>query len=167
MKSSHKIFAVVLVALGLLVAGAVTTYRSGRASPEVTFQRVSDRLGCKCGCNQPLTACTHHPCGSADPMREQIRAGVAAGKDEEAIIREFVAQNGAVILAAPPAEGAKALAAWIMPFLALLLGTYFVYRIVKNWRSRPAPAAAAPDPKRTALLDKYAAAIDEELEHEP
>ena len=57
-----------------------------------------------------------------------------------------------------------------MPFIALLLGFYIIYRVVRNWRTRPAEAgmaAALPaDPERDALLQRYSAKIDEDLERE-
>lgn len=176
MKSWHKTAAIAVLALGLAIAGGITARHSGHPTSEDLFQRVSDRLACRCGCNQNLTACNHHPCGSADPMREQIRASIDAGKNEEAIIQAFVQQNGAVILAAPPAQGFN-LAAWIMPFAALLLGGVVIFRVVRRWRPAPAKAGApesgaqagpaTADPQRQALIERYARAIDEELDREP
>ncbi len=165
MKAWHKTAAVALLALGLAIAGVVSARRSLRNGPEDIFNRVSDRIGCQCGCNQPLSACNHHPCGSADPMRQQIRASIAAGKDEQAIVQEFIEQYGVKVLSAPPAEGFQ-LTAWLMPFLALLLGLVVVVRIVRHLRAR-APlrqAAAAVDPAQAAMIERYARNIDDELE---
>lgn len=168
MRGTYKTAGVALLGVVLVVVGVVTTRR--QAGPEETLRRVSDRLICRCGCNQHLNGCTHHPCGSADPMRAQIKASIAAGKDEEAIVQEFVQQMGAVILAAPPAEGIS-LAAWIMPVAAVLLGLLVVYRVLKSAASRRvAPAAAtgtaAPGAKADAGVQRYVASIDEELERE-
>ena len=164
MKPWHKTAAVGLAALALAVAAIVGAYRLRGNGPEDIFNRVSDRIGCQCGCNQPLSGCNHHPCGSADPMRVQIRAAIAAGQNEQAIVDEFVQQYGVKVLSAPPARGFQ-LTAWVMPFLALLLGLVVVYRVVSHLRAR-ALAADADDPARAALLERYAKAIDEELERE-
>lgn len=175
MKSWHKIAALALLAVGLAVAGAISARRAAQSTPDAILNRVSDRLMCRCGCNQHLNACNHHPCGSADPMRAQIRASISAGKDEETIIRDFVEQMGAAILAAPPAEGFT-LTAYVAPFAVVLLGCFVIYRVVKGWTARPAGAAAGAspppsgtppaDPRRRELLDRYGAAIEEELERE-
>lgn len=173
MKSWYKFAALALVAAGLAIGGAISTYRAAQASPDRIFQRVSERLSCRCGCNQPLSACNHHPCESADSMRAQIRASIAAGKDEEAIVQEFVKQMGVVVLAAPPAQGFT-LTAWIMPVAAVLLGLFVVYRVVRSWQRggrRPSPSEqAAPSTapsQQDASLQRYVTAIDEELEREP
>ncbi len=167
MKYWHKTAAVAVLAAGLVVAGVVASRRGN--SPEEKFSRLSDRLLCQCGCGQHLNGCNMHPCGSAYPMRDKIRASLAAGRSEDDIVQDFVKEMGQVALAAPPAQG-FGLAAWLMPVVALLLGGYVVVRVVKGVRMRPAIAAAggpAPDAKRAALLQRYSATIDEELEREP
>lgn len=168
MRGLQKTAAVALLGVGLVVVGVVTTRR--QPGPEETLRRVSDRLICRCGCNQHLNGCTHHPCGSADPMRAQIKASIAAGKDEDAIVQEFVQQMGAVILAAPPAKGVS-LAAWIMPVAAVLLGLLVLYRVLRSAaprRGAPPAAAITPAPaaKPDAGVQRYVASIDEELERE-
>ena len=171
MKSWHKIAAVSLVAVGLVIAGALSPRRS--SSSEEVFDRLSDRLMCGCGCGQHLNGCNMHPCGTAYPMRDQVRASMAAGKSEEEIVEEFVQQVGAGVLAVPPARGIG-LAAWIMPVAALLLGLAVIFRVVKRWRPRSAAERAGP-PASTAVpsgsrasdpLERYTASIDEELERE-
>ncbi len=174
MKSWLRTAAVALLAVGLVIAGVIASRRP--STPEDIFRRVSDRLSCRCGCGQHLNGCTHHPCGSADPMREEVRAAIAGGKGEEAIVQEFVEKMGGVILAAPPARGI-ALTAWIMPVAALLLGLTVIVRLLRSLRARqaaaaagagsPAAGAAAPgDPERAALLKRYGATIDEDLERD-
>ena len=166
MKSWHKTAAVGLAAVGLVIAGAIGPRRT--SSSEEAFNRLSDRLLCQCGCGQHLQGCNMHPCGTAYPMRDQIRASMAAGKSEEEVVEEFVQQMGAGVLAMPPARGIG-LAAWIMPLAALLLGLAVIFRVVKRWRPQPAVERAGP-PASTAApngtLERYTASIDEELERE-
>jgi len=163
MKGLFRTGAVALLGVALVVVGVVSTRR--QAGPDETFRRISDRLSCRCGCNQHLNGCTHHPCGSADPMRDQVKAGIAAGKDEEAIVQEFVQQMGAVVLAAPPAKGFS-LAAWLMPVAAVLLGLFVIFRVVKSAMAQR-PAAAASPAAPPEAVGRYVAAIDEDLEREP
>ena len=171
MKSWHKIAAVSLVAVGLVIAG-VLGQRRGASSDEM-FTRLSDRLMCQCGCGQHLQGCNMHPCGSAYPMRDQVRASTARGNSEEEIVEQFVQQMGAGVLATPPARGIG-LAAWIMPVVALLLGLAVIFRVVKRWRPQPAGERGGP-PASTAApsgalasdtLRRHTASIDEELERE-
>ena len=167
MKYWHKTAAVAVLAAGLVVAGVFASRRGN--TPEEKFSRLSDRLLCQCGCGQHLNGCTMHPCGSAYPMRDQIRAGIAASKSEDDIVQGFVKEMGQVVLAAPATHG-FALAAWLMPVFALLLGLYVVLRVVKGPRVRQALATAGGPPpvdaKRDALLKRYSAGIDEDLERE-
>ncbi len=165
MKYWHKTAAVGVLAVALVIAGALGSFRA--PTPEQKFERLSDRLICQCGCGQHLNGCNMHPCGSAYPMRDEIRAGLAAGKGEDEIVKGFVEKLGATILAAPPAHG-FALIAWIMPVVALLLGLAVVYRVVRRLRPRPARATAGvrADAQRDALLKRYAAGIDSDLERD-
>lgn len=175
MKFWHKIALVGVMAAGLVTAGAVGAWRAARPTSDQIFDRLSNRLACQCGCNQHLAACNHHPCGSADPMRAQIRASISAGKSEQQIADDFVKQYGNVILAAPPAAGFS-LAAYLMPVVALLIGGFVVVQVVKNLRrQQPVPAAAGAgansvggpaDAQRSALIERYGARIDEELERD-
>ena len=176
MKSWHKIAAVSLVAVGLVIAGALSPRRA--SSSEEAFNSLSDRLLCQCGCGQHLQGCNMHPCGTAYPMRDQVRASIAAGKSEEGIVEEFVQQMGAGVLAMPPARGIG-LVAWIMPVAVLLLGLAVIFRVVKRWRPQPAAERAGPpastaapsgapasDTLPSGTLQRYTASIDEELERE-
>lgn len=165
MKFSHRRAVVAGLAVTLVIAAAIVSRRPITA--EHQFERVSDRLLCQCGCGQHLNGCNMHPCGSAYPMRDQIRAGLAGGKSEDQIVQEIVQQIGAVVLAAPPASGVG-LAAWIMPIVALLGGLYVIYRVL-NLRGRPAPATAGAAPAKFArdpALQRYADSIEKDLERD-
>ena len=162
MKSWHKTAAAGVLAAALAVFAGLRNWRPA-VTPEQKMSRISDRLLCQCGCGQHLNGCNMHPCGSAYPMRDEINASLTAGRSEDDIVRSFVEKMGAKALAAPPAEG-FALTAWVMPFAALLLGLVVIYRVVRSQRAQPAPAAASG--RQHALLSRYGAAIDEELERE-
>ena len=89
----------------------------------------------------------------------------------------FVEQYGDRILPEPPRKGFSWMA-WIMPFTALLLGGGAVSYVLWSWKKRPsaeesaempaeqgaeAPAEPAGSP---ALVEKYRAQIDQELDRE-
>lgn len=119
------------VLTGLLLVFAVAT----ADDTEAKFKRIQGKLVCQCGCNYLLLYCPHLECGSAIPMRNQIRAYLAQGMSEQEVIDAMVQQMGMVILAAPPAKGFN-LAAWVMPFVALGLGFLVVRRVLLRMRER-------------------------------
>ena len=79
------------------------------------------------------------------------------GKSDEAIMAYFIDKYGSTVLAAPPASGFN-LTAWVMPFVALAIGTlvaiYFVRRFRAQWAGRVAGSAD---------LAKYQSKVEEEL----
>jgi len=152
----RKLVAVVLAAWLVVLAAPVVAQVSAPAADP--FRRVSDRLICQCGCSYGLTNCPHLDCPSAPVLRQAIRDKLAAGLSEEEVIKAMVADFGPAVLAAPPAEGFN-LSAWVMPFVALLVGLYLTQRLVRQWRRR-APAAPAADP---ALLERYRKSIEREM----
>ncbi|MFQ5776536.1 MAG: cytochrome c-type biogenesis protein CcmH [Terriglobia bacterium] len=147
----------VLALTAWLAAAVLPPGAAAQSSPEDTFQRISDKLICQCGCNYGLSYCPHLECPSAPVLRATIREKLAAGQSEEEVLQAMVAQFGPAVLGAPPAEGFN-LTAWVMPFLALLVGLYLTQQVVRRWRRRkPEPAA---DP---ALVERYRASIEREI----
>ena len=152
---------------------------AGSNDDEAAFRRVSNRLLCQCGCGYMVLSCNHVDCNSATFIRRTIHTSLAAGKGEDAIVTGFVEQYGPRILPEPPKKGFS-LTAWLMPFVGLLLGTALVSFVLWQWKHRVAVAEVAeggsipeaspakePSPARdTALVEKYRAQIDRDLENE-
>ena len=146
---------------------------------DAAFRRVSDRLVCQCGCGYMVLSCNHVDCNSATFIRRTIHTSLAAGKSEDAIVAGFVEQYGPRILPEPPKKGFS-LTAWLMPFVALILGGALVSFVLWQWKYRTAAAgsaagvsvpdgspAQAPSPARdTSLVEKYRAQIDRDLDNE-
>ena len=167
---------------GLLLVLLALVYQGWAQNPaelpgdEATFRRVSNRLLCQCGCNYMVLSCNHLDCSSATYIRNTIRASLAEGMTEDAIVASFVEEYGPKILPEPPRQGFSWMA-WIMPFAALVLGGGAVSYVLWLWKWKPAednagvtPAESAqPTPEHdasSALVEKYRAQIDEELEKE-
>lgn len=141
---------------------------------EAAFRRVSNRLLCQCGCSYMVLSCNHLDCSSATFIRRTIQTKLAAGQSEDAIVAGFVEQYGPRILPEPPKKGFS-LSAWIMPFVVLLLGGALVSYVLWQWKFRYQPAEAAvaetpasdsPAPQEPvpALVEKYRAEIERDLE---
>jgi cytochrome c-type biogenesis protein CcmH/NrfF len=111
------------------------------ASDEGTrFNNLGHRLMCVCGCNQILLECNHVGCTYSDRMRGELVAGLDRGENDDLALQDFVQKYGPAVLAAPTGTGFDRVA-WIMPFLALVLGLLTTIFIVLAWRKRPALAA--------------------------
>ncbi len=131
-----------------------------------TFREVSEALVCRCGCNMILYVCNHHNCPSATPFRAEIERQIRDGMRTDEIVADFVAKNGQVVLSAPPAKGFD-LAAWVVPFVALLLGGVFVLSFLgarRRTRAVAAAAAAGATGATPAPRDAYAARVDAEID---
>ena len=136
---------------------------AGSVSAEVTQERVRDvakGLACLCGTcpRRPLDECS---CGWADQKRERIAKALEAGQDRETIVAGFVAEFGQEAYVTPPAEGFN-LSAWIMPFMALLLGAMAVWAVLRHW-SRHRAAAATPHIPGPEADDPYKSRLEREL----
>jgi cytochrome c-type biogenesis protein CcmH len=128
----------------------------------VTLDDVSQGLTCQCGCGLTVANCNHPECSFSVPLRGEISRMIEKGMDRPAIIAIYRTKFGEKILSAPTTEGFNLLA-WVMPFLALLVGGGLIVMMLGRWRhetpSLPAgsdgasPAAAAIDPQLREQLD--------------
>jgi cytochrome c-type biogenesis protein CcmH/NrfF len=126
--------------------------------------RVGSRLACRCaGCRNTVGDCPMLHCGSSDPTRRRIFEMQKQGMSDDAIVNTFVKEEGIVALATPPTHGLGPIITWIGPGVALLLG-FFVY----SWyvrRNRKQPDQLMPVDQ--AVLDRFKAQIDRELDDSP
>ncbi len=79
-------------------------------------------------------------CAYSSRMRDELVAAVERGNDDLAL-QSFVQKYGTTVIAAPTTKGFNRVA-WIMPYLALVLGIAGVVMIVRAWRKRPLLASA-------------------------
>ena len=168
--------AAALVCLAGLGSLGFLGWAQDAAGGEAAFRRVSNRILCQCGCNYMVLSCNHLDCPSATYIRRTIQTSLAAGKNDDAIVAGFVEQYGAKILPEPPRKGFSWMA-WLMPFAVLLLGGGAVSFVLWRWKKgplaeelgeNPAPqeAKTIPPGVSPALVEKYRARIDQELENE-
>jgi cytochrome c-type biogenesis protein CcmH/NrfF len=141
-----RLVGVVCVALTILPAAGDNSARVDRLGREVI---------CMCGCNQILLECNHLGCPYLTSMRQQLTTAVDGGESDSGILQGFVTKYGVTVLAAPTKAGFDRVA-WIMPYVALLIGVGSVVLVVRNWRGHPAPVPATGNAAKAAPdLDRF------------
>ena len=102
---------------------------------------------CVCGCSQILLECNHVGCTYSDRMRNELMAALDRGENDDLTLQAFVQKYGPTVMAAPTATGFNRVA-WIMPFLALVLGllttVFIVLRLEEAARAGCCRAALLP-----------------------
>lgn len=108
----------------------------GAGDDAARFNDLGHRLMCVCGCSQILLECNHVGCKYSDTMRGELMAAVEKGDNDDLTLQSFVQKYGTTVMAAPTTKGFNRVA-WIMPYLALVLGLTTVVLIVRAWKRRP------------------------------
>ncbi len=130
---------------------------------DAAYRRVADRLICQCGCFQTVFGCNHLGCSVAANLRKEVREAIANTPSEERALELVVQKYGVQLLAEPPKSGFN-YTAWIVPFAVLIGGMLVISLILNHWRQQTKVAAAAAPPVDPALLARFGARIDEEIE---
>jgi cytochrome c-type biogenesis protein CcmH len=142
--------------LALVTGLCVAQIPSLNITPDV--QRVGSRLRCMCGvCRNTMGDCPMLGCHSANPGREKIAKLQAAGMKDDAIVAEFVKEQGRTVLAVPPTEGFSLLS-WLLPPVFLIGGMAAIYIWIQRNRK-----VALPVEVPSEAMDKFKKQADEEL----
>jgi cytochrome c-type biogenesis protein CcmH/NrfF len=123
----------------------------GGAALEAETKRVALLL--RCPVCQGLSV-FESPSSMALNMREQVRELVAAGYDEEQVLRYFERSYGEFVRLEPPLRGVNWLV-WLAPIAGLLLGGIVVTLALRKPKTAPAagtPAALEDDPELLPYL---------------
>lgn len=135
----------------LVVLGAVTM---GSADTEARYNDLGHKMMCICGCSQILIECNHVGCPDSDRMLGELRAAIASGDTNDAILAAFQEKYGATALAAPMLTKFNMIA-WIVPPALLVLGLAGTFMLVKKWRLRTvAMPVIEDDPESKELRDR-------------
>src|ERR1700692_1412417 len=141
-------------AKALLLCAAVIALL-GAGDPASRFNEIGHRMMCVCGCNQILLECNHVGCPDSDGMRNDLMAALTRGDSDSLVEQSFVQKYGPTVLAAPTTKGFDR-AAYIMPFVALILGFGLIVLVIRAWKNHPAPAIAdGLRPVRGAELEQF------------
>ncbi len=119
---------------------------------------IAKKLYCPVCPNTPLDVCETQACKD---WRLQIREQLTEGWTEEQIISYFVDQYGERVLAEPQRSGFTSMV-WFLPILAVLLGLWVTYEVLKGWRS--GHQAASPAPKMSQVPPEVLARIEKEIQ---
>jgi hypothetical protein len=149
---TSKASLLVALATALSLAQTATEYESAPVN------HVAGMLNCSCGCHLRMD-CVMPPTGIC-PVCKAAKIHIAnlkaEGKSDGQILDQFVAENGAGVLAISPGPFGNA-----APYLALLLGLGAVLLAIRYYRRlRPAPAVPAGD---DAALSRYHDQIEKDL----
>ncbi|MGC2300799.1 MAG: cytochrome c-type biogenesis protein CcmH [Acidobacteriaceae bacterium] len=135
----------------LVVLGVVTM---GSADTEARYNDLGHKMMCICGCSQILIECNHVGCPDSDRMLGELRAAIASGDTNDAVLEAFQEKYGATALAAPMLTKFNMIA-WVVPPALLMLGLAGTFMLVKKWRLRTvAMPAIEDDPESKELRDR-------------
>ena len=142
----------VVAATAFCLAQTATEYES----PAVNH--VAGMLNCSCGCHLRMD-CVMPPtgiCGVCKAAKIHIANMQKEGKSDGQILDQFVAENGASVLAVSPGTFGNA-----APYIALLMGLGVVFLAIRYYRRLlPAPVDPAGD---DAALSRYHDQIEKDL----
>lgn len=127
-----------------------------------TTQEVEESLTCQCGCGLTVHSCNHLQCGFAVPAKQTIAEQVRQGKGKEEITAAFVARYGEKVLSAPTTSGFN-LAAWLTPFLVVLVGGVLITVVSLRWSRRNAQRES-PRPPVPSSANQYRDRLQKELD---
>ena len=127
--------------LAALFAGMMIPIGAGDDSTRI--ERLGHQMMCVCGaCNQYLLECNHVGCAYSERMRGELTAAVDSGKSDSSVLQFFIEKYGATVLAAPTKTGFDRVA-WIIPYLALVLGVGAVVLAIRVLKIRLAVSPAS------------------------
>jgi len=124
---------------------------------------VEESLTCQCSCGLTVHSCNHLQCSFAVPAKQTIAEQVGQGTAKEVIVQSFVAKYGEKVLSAPTTVGFN-LAAWITPFLALIVGGLAVSLVSLRWSRQRAQQDAKEKPVSDPQTDPYRDRLKKELD---
>lgn len=105
--------------------------------PSARERALQQRLVAACCWSESIDV--HRSQTSLD-MRVELHRLIEQGKSDREILDWFKSQYGARVLIEP--EGATSILAYAFPLLGLLIGLYFVFRILRRWARPPIESAS-------------------------
>lgn len=158
---------VIVVALGLFLAPTLYAQESTPTQTAPTnvspdeVNAVASELWCPLCSGVRLDACELKAC---EQMKDVIAIKLSEGENTDSIRDYFVAQYGPQVLGEPPWD--RFWLAWVLPFVVLAIGGYFLWHTIRRMVRTPAPVvttAASTPTTATPPEDEYGRKLAEEL----
>ncbi len=156
---------VIAIALGLFLAPTLYAQESTPTQTAPTnvsadeVNAVASEIWCPLCSGVRLDACELKAC---EQMKDVIAIKLSEGENTESIRDYFVAQYGPQVLGEPPWD--RFWIAWVLPFVVLAIGGYFLWNTMRRMVRKPAPVATTSAPAPTAAPeDEYGRQLAEEL----
>jgi len=131
----------------------------------VAASQVSDienKLSCPCGCGMTVGTCIGAmSCTAAENISKEVQALAATGLDNNGIYAELVKSHGEQILASPTKKGFN-LAAWLVPFFAIIAFGVFLFMRLKIWAGKHKVVQPAPK-QQAGVQSDYENIFDEQF----
>ena len=128
--------------LRVLLVPCALVLLMGADNQEARFQRLGDKIMCACSCSQMLLKCNHVGCQYSARMIQELRTQVSNTGNDEEVLNWFRKNWGVTAVVEPSTHGFELLA-WVLPAAGLGLGLLLVIVLIRNWKLRSAPVAAA------------------------
>jgi cytochrome c-type biogenesis protein CcmH len=126
----------------LLILPLMAVLLMGADNQEARYQKLGGKIMCTCGCAEMLLQCDHVGCQNSDRMTHELRTNVQTMSNDEEVLDWFRSTWGVAAIVEPRTHGFELLA-WILPAAGLGLGLILVLFLIRSWKLRPAPVAAA------------------------
>lgn len=155
---------VLVVALGLFIAPTLYAQASTPTATAPTnvspdeVNAVASELWCPLCSGVRLDACELKACAQ---MKDVIAIKLSEGENTDSIRDYFVAQYGPQVLGEPPWD--RFWVAWVLPFVVLAIGGYFLWNTMRRMVRKPAPVATTAAPAPATPEDEYGRKLTEEL----
>ncbi|MCI0697201.1 cytochrome c-type biogenesis protein CcmH [candidate division KSB1 bacterium] len=152
----------------LLMANFLTAQTDPTPEKRSLQTEIQNELACFCGCGMTIQGCLGGmTCSESRAVSKEVAALLENGKGKTEVLQAMVAQYGESILAAPTKEGFN-LTAWILPFVALIVGGFIVAKVISGWkqqahRSTQLQTAAPKQAEQTSVSNQYAERLEREL----
>lgn len=149
----------------LLLANLLTAQTEPAPEKRSLQTEIQNELACFCGCGMTIQGCLGGmTCGESRAVSKEVASFLAIGKTKAEVLQAMVVKYGERILAAPTKEGFN-LTAWILPFVALIVGGFIVAKVISGWKQQAQRTAALPAAKteERASADPYQERLEREL----
>lgn len=149
----------------LLCTGLIVAQTEFSPEQRALQTEIQNSLACYCGCGMTIQGCLGGMiCSESKAVSKEVTALMQEGKGKPEILQAMVVKYGERILAAPTKEGFN-LTAWILPFIALIVGGFIVVKVISGWKKQtvPQPAAAATVKAANTPADPYQDRFEREL----